>query len=65
MFRQVRNMVGMLVEVGMGKLTLDQVSTLLLGNSTLHFQGAPAQGLTLIWVEHKPEAEDLEILPSQ
>lgn len=53
-------MVGMLVEVGMGKLSFDQVDALLQGNSDIHFQGAPAQGLTLIWVQHKPEAENLD-----
>lgn len=52
MYHQVRNMVGALVEVGRGKLTLDDIKSLTSGGPRKTFHGAPAQGLTLVWIEH-------------
>lgn len=50
--RQVRSMVGTLVEIGAGKLPADRVEALLADPTrTDAGQTAPAQGLTLLWVD--------------
>ncbi len=46
LYNQVRNMCGVLVEVGRGRFTLADVQTLLDG-TRLHYKTLPARGLTL------------------
>jgi tRNA pseudouridine38-40 synthase len=57
MYKQVRNMVGVLVAVGMGKMSSEEIGSLLQNGRREPIQGAPAQGLTLMWVEHREESE--------
>lgn len=57
MYRQVRNMVGALVEVGRGRLSVEQLRDFVALGKRVAIQGAPAHGLTLIWVEHATHAE--------
>jgi tRNA pseudouridine38-40 synthase len=65
MYKQVRNMVGMLADVGMGRLTLEQLKTILEDGARVSFQGAPAQGLTLVWVEHDSEMDNCVSGPTE
>lgn len=51
MYKQVRHMVGLLVQVGMRRITLDEVKALLKPKKRVIIPGAPAHGLTLVWIE--------------
>jgi tRNA pseudouridine(38-40) synthase len=52
MYKQVRCMVGALVEIGLGKMSLETFSEMIEKGIRQPIPGAPPQGLTLIWVEH-------------
>lgn len=52
-------MVGAIAAVGMGKITLDEFEALVQGGRRVAIQGAPAHGLTLIWVEHSEVSQIL------
>jgi tRNA pseudouridine38-40 synthase len=57
LYKQVRNMVGLLIDVGSGKRDARMVSTILESRDReAHlYQGAAAQGLYLASVEYPPE----------
>lgn len=57
MYKQVRNMVGMITAVGMHKISLDEIAMILKKGTREPIQGAPAHGLLLVWVEHSEEAQ--------
>ncbi|KDO26727.1 hypothetical protein SPRG_20524 [Saprolegnia parasitica CBS 223.65] len=50
LYRMVRNMVGLLVHVGLHKKTLDDVKAMVDANERIESPGAPAHGLTLEWM---------------
>ncbi|KAG7398913.1 tRNA pseudouridine synthase-like 1 [Phytophthora boehmeriae] len=52
-YKMVRNLVGTIVDVGLGKLIPDDIPTILAAkNRGKAGQGAPPQGLTLAWVKY-------------
>lgn len=53
-WRQVRYMAGSLIDCGLGRLSLDSLSTLLTGQSGRMAALAPAEGLTLMEVQYDP-----------
>ncbi|EQC30953.1 tRNA pseudouridine synthase A [Saprolegnia diclina VS20] len=50
LYRMVRNMVGLLVHVGLHKKTLEDVQAMVDANERIESPGAPAHGLTLEWI---------------
>ncbi|CAH0490912.1 unnamed protein product [Peronospora farinosa] len=52
-YKMVRNMVGTIVDVGLGRLKADDIPRILAAkNRAKAGQGAPPQGLTLVWVKY-------------
>ncbi|KAL7997712.1 putative pseudouridine synthase I, TruA, pseudouridine synthase, catalytic domain superfamily [Plasmopara halstedii] len=52
-YRMVRNLVGTIVDVGLGKLNSDDIPTIIAAKSRrMAGQGAPPQGLSLIWIKY-------------
>ncbi|RLN87595.1 hypothetical protein BBJ28_00021479 [Nothophytophthora sp. Chile5] len=52
-YKMVRNLVGTLVDVGLGKFTPNDISSILSAKSRARAgQGAPPQGLTLVWIKY-------------
>jgi len=50
----------MLVEVGAGKLSLEEMEAVLTHAKREPIQGAPPQGLSLVWVEHRESSQRLQ-----
>ncbi|KAL4095129.1 hypothetical protein PRIC1_008507 [Phytophthora ramorum] len=52
-YKMVRNLVGTIVDVGLGRLSPDDIPAILAAkNRGKAGQGAPPQGLTLVWVKY-------------
>ncbi|CAI5715047.1 unnamed protein product [Peronospora destructor] len=52
-YKMVRNMVGTIVDVGLGRLKANEIPRILAAkNRAKAGQGAPPQGLTLVWVKY-------------
>jgi tRNA pseudouridine38-40 synthase len=52
-YKMVRNLVGTLVDVGLGRIRPDDIAAILAAKTRGKAgQGAPPQGLTLVWIKY-------------
>lgn len=53
LYKMIRIIVGVMIEVGLGKITYDDVENMLItGTKNFHFDTAPSNGLYLIDVQY-------------